>query len=873
MARTHDRYSEMRRFEATPEPRPEPRRSHRKSAHCSADTLQFVVQKHAASHLHYDFRLELDGALKSWAIPKGPSLDPLDKRMAIHVEDHPLGYADFEGVIPPGNYGAGTVIVWDRGIWIPSEDAEKGYEQGKLKFELRGSKLRGHWTLVRTRRYSGKSESWLLIKERDDAARDASQFNILEAMPNSVLNTRHEPRPTVATARHLKSKMQSKRSRRASAGEAKRIALPAHAFEAPQPLSIAPQLATLLKTPPQGDWLYEVKFDGYRLLSRLRASGDIHLFTRNGNDWTPKLRSLQHALAQLDLGPVWLDGEIVVSDGNGVPNFQMLQNAFEVGAEQTIHYCVFDILYYHGYDLRASPLRERREFLRKLLPTSTTSPVQFSENFAIPIGQLLRAACRMSLEGVIGKRADSPYTSARSPDWIKLKCNLRQEFVIVGFTDSGANDRSIGALLLGVHTEGGKLRYAGKVGTGFTRQSMLELRRKLVPLTTARAPIDLAKASVELAHWVKPKLLAQIEFSQWTEGGLIRHASFQGLRDDKPARAIIREEPADADENDTMTTTANSPRSRRAETKISMISGEHNDIKLAGVRISHPERVIDAQSGTTKLQLAQYYSGVANALLPHLRARPVSLVRAPNGVGGELFFQKHMESLRRAAIKELDTALLPDHPPLLEIASRNALIGCAQMNVIEFHTWNATTRHIEQPDRMLFDLDPGAGIEWQQMREAASLMRELLDQLQLRSFIKTSGGKGLHIVVPLKPQADWETVKSFSAAVARHMATTLPQIFVAKSGPANRVERIFIDYLRNTRGATTVAAFCARARPGLGISMPFAWDELETISGGAHWRIDNVDAEVVARQQQSWRGYSTVRQTLARALQRLPKAR
>jgi bifunctional non-homologous end joining protein LigD len=567
-----------------------------------------------------------------------------------------------------------------------------------------------------------------------------------------------------------------------------------------------------------------------------------------------------------------------------------LQNAFEAAQPAPIVYMLFDILYYRGNDLREAPLRERRDLLRVLLQDGGDSILHFSEHIEAKASELLDTACNMRVEGLIGKRADSSYQSGRTRDWIKLKCLQRQEFVIGGYTDaSNKNVRAIGALLLGVHDEQGNLRYAGKVGTGFTQRSAVELHEKLQPLQTAKSSfadrIRQSQVRQSQVHWVKPALLAEIEFSAWTDDGHIRHSSFQGLRTDKPAAAITREMAAHIDDNvisperepqvsskrkvSAMKTTAKTAPAQRARATRSTAARNHAEV--AGIAISHPDRVIDDSSGTTKLELAHYYENVAPQLLAHLKDRPVSLVRAPAGVGGEVFFQKHHGNLRIPELTELDPSLLPGHPPLIAIDSLAALIHCVQMNVVEFHTWNARLAHSEQPDRMVFDLDPGAGIVWRQLVEAAQLMKGMLDELRLKCFLKTSGGKGLHIIVPLAPRDGWQQVRDFSEMLVRHMAQTLPQLFVATSGPKNRVGRIFIDYLRNNRGSTTAAAFSARLRPGLGVSAPLAWDELNDIESSSQWHVGNIDADVAATRARCWRNYARVKQTLTRAYKILQK--
>ncbi|MGY2485487.1 DNA ligase D [Cupriavidus sp. CP313] len=849
-----DKYRRMRDFGATPEPGGGAART-RSKPRKRAGELSFVIQKHAARQLHYDFRLELGGALKSWAVPKGPSLDPGDKRMAIHVEDHPLDYAGFEGVIPAGHYGAGTVIVWDRGTWLPVGDAEAGYRAGKLKFELRGEKLHGHWTLVRMHGSQQKEQdAWLLIKERDEAAVPASEFDVVEALPDSVLGgTQRKP-----AAKRAKTSQPPDEAAPDAHSMAKSLKPPRGAPRAALPLALAPQLATLVEQPPSDAqaWRYEIKFDGYRLLARIDGK-DVRLFTRQGHDWTSKLRALARDVGTLGLPDGWLDGEIVVLGKHGATDFQALQNAFDTARVEGIQYFVFDLPYFAGHDLRKVPLVERRALLRRIFAHNTSPRLQFSEDFEASPADMLEAACRMKLEGVIGKRADAGYVSARSSTWIKLKCTLRQEFVVAGFTDPKGSRASIGSLLLGVHDSGGRLRYAGNVGTGFDTRTLAALRTQLDALRAGSAPFESVPAGVK-GHWVRPKLVAEVSFGSWTREGRVRHAVFHGLRTDKPARAVSVERPA----------------APAAKGKPAAKAAKHATAAGGKVAISHAGRVIDTASGLTKSDLVRYYERAAPLMLPHLRGRPIAMVRAPSGVGGAQFFQRHGDTLRVDGLNVLDPGLWPGHPALLEIVSAEALVAAAQLNVVEFHTWNASKRSIDRPNRIVFDLDPGEGVPWAQMQEAAALMKALLDKLGLASFLKTSGGKGLHVVVPITPRAGWDEVKAFAHDAVRHVAATIPQRFVAKSGPRNRVGKIFIDYLRNGVGATTVAAFSARARPGLGVSMPVWWEELDSLQGAAQWTVANAGPRLDAlAADDPWADYARTRQAITRAAARLARAR
>ena len=805
----------------------------------------FVIQKHAASRLHYDFRLELDGVLVSWAVPKGPSFDPSDKRMAIHVEDHPLSYGDFEGTIPPKQYGAGTVIVWDKGRWEPVGDPAKGLAQGKLVFALHGQKMAGLWELVKIAKPGDRQEAWLLFKKRDEFARPRSEYDVVTALPDSVIA---KPIPVPApVAPTLKPSAQ------------------AHL-----PAKLAPQLATLATgVPATGHWLFELKFDGYRLLTRVE-NGQARLITRGGHDWSDKMPELVKGIERLGIKSAWLDGEIVVLGDDGAPNFNALQSAFthHQGTDEIVYF-LFDVPFLNGQDLRDVPLLARRQQLKALIDAKGREPIRFSDAFEADPAAILQSACRLKMEGVIAKRADAPYTSSRSENWLKLKCKQRQEFVVCGYTDRSDGRAQIGSLLLGVHGQDGQLVSVGSVGTGWSTQEAQDLRVALSKLQQAQAPFAAgvtkpgrwSRRVLGSERWVKPRLVAEVEFAEWTSDGQIRHASYVALRSDKPAKAIVREVAKTLEDSATMPSSSSSSSSSSSKASAATTVGK--------VKVSHGERVIDAASGTTKLDLVRYYESVADWILPHLKGRPCSLVRGPDGVGGQLFFQKHGGAIGIPGVKELDPALWPEHEALLEVASVPALLGAAQMNVIEFHTWNSRSRNIDKPDRMVFDLDPGEGTPWAHVQEAAMLVRSFLTELGLASWLKTSGGKGLHVVVPLTPRLAADTVKAFSKVIVQHLATTIPARFVAKSGPANRVGKLFVDYLRNGHGATTAAAFSARSRPGLGVSMPVAWEELSTLKSGAHWMVSNARDRLSFQPNDPWADYWTHKQTLSAAMKAL----
>ena len=841
MATSLSAYWKKRDFAVTSEPRGKLTRP--------GKALSFVIQKHAARRLHYDFRLELDGTLKSWAVPKGPSLDPSVKRMAVHVEDHPLEYGKFEGIIPPGQYGAGTVIVWDRGAWVPVGDPREGYRAGRLKFDLHGEKLRGRWNLVRMKgRAQERQEPWLLIKEADEEARPAAEYDIVEALPDSVGSGTRKPARAKA-----KPKPKAK-------PKAKSQAIPPGAVRAGLPLAFAPQLATLVEEAPKGDdWIYELKFDGYRVVARVEGR-DVRLFTRNGNDWTARIRGLAKELAGMGIASAWLDGEIVVVNDKGVPDFQALQRAFDSSSTSDIVYYAFDLPYFGGYDLRRVPLVERRALLKQVLEKSPSDHVRYSDHFEGPAQRLLEAACEKGLEGLIGKRSGAPYTSTRSTAWIKLKCSRRQEFVVAGWTDPKGSRTGFGSLLLGLHDDQGRYIFAGNVGTGFDEALLKSIKAKLDAIAIDQHPFDEKPPRDVKGHWVRPKLVAEVSFTEWTADGRIRHPVFHGLRTDKAPEAIMKEKalesPAPAPKK-----AASSPKAKA--------SGK---AQVAGLAVSNPERVIDPSTGFTKLDLVAFYDSIADQILAHLADRPVTLVRAPSGIAGQHFFQKHADTLQIPGIRSLDPGLWPGHDPLIVIDSRKALVAAAQMNVVEFHTMNATEHAIDKPDRIIFDLDPGEGVGWRQMLEGTALMKQMLDLLGLQGFLKTSGGKGLHVVVPLEPRLGWDETKDFSEAVVVHLAKTLPQLFVAKSGARNRVGRIFVDYLRNSHAASTIAAFSARARPGMGVSVPLRWDELEGLKSSSQWTIATVKERLAKLKADPWKDYEKSRQSLAAAMKLMAAA-
>ncbi|TCG04486.1 DNA ligase D [Paraburkholderia steynii] len=833
---TLSRYRKKRNFLVTPEPAPSA------SNLPAGQNLRFVVQKHWASRLHYDFRLEHDGVLLSWAVPKGPCYDPKEKRMAIRVEDHPVDYSDFEGTIPKKQYGAGSVIAWDRGTWEPVDDPKAGMSAGKLVFRLHGEKLAGLWELVRISKPGDRQDQWMLFKKRDEWARPLADFDVIKALPDSV--TTH-PLGLIED--------REPKSGRARSGAEPDLDLAA-AIAAPLPATLEPQRATLASSlPVGGDWITETKLDGYRILARV-DKGRVRLFTSGGHDWTKKLAGLAVEVERLPVSSGWLDGEIVVLK-DGLPDFGALQDAIDGAANQDIVFFLFDMPYLDGKDLRNVPLWTRRALLSGVLE-GERERIRFSQDFEAPPAQVFEAAAGLGLEGLMLKRRDAPYESGRTQTWLKAKCRLRQELVICGFTARGGKDGEVGSLLLGYYEsseqggrEGSKLHDAGSVGTGWDARTGRDLWGRLAPLETDSAPFDIvvtrsrrwSRRAAGSERWVRPELVAEVEFAEWTANGVVRQASFKGLRMDKPARRVVREG------GQTLT---RAPATSR-------------------IKVTHPERIIDPASGMTKLDLARYYESVAAWILPHLKDRPVAMVRAPDGIEGEQFFQKHVERTGMPGVKAHDRKLWPNHPPLLTIDTVDALMSAAQMNAVEFHTWNSTVRRIDKPDRVIFDLDPGEGVKWTHVQEAALLVQTLLNELGLQAWLKTSGGKGLHVVVPLTPRLDYDAVKAFSKAFVRHLAKTIPERFSATSGAANRIGKVYVDYLRNGMAQTTAAAFSARARRGMGVSVPVSWEQLSELKSGAQWTVQTAREYLSFETQDPWATYWTTAQSLASASRRL----
>ncbi|MGH7074050.1 MAG: DNA ligase D [Stellaceae bacterium] len=833
-------YAAKRRFNRTPEP----------AGHIATrQGHAFVVQKHAARRLHFDFRLELDGVLKSWAVAKGPSLDLAVRRLAVGVEDHPLDYGGFEGVIPAGEYGGGTVMLWDRGSWEPVGDAKKDYAAGRLKFILHGARMKGGWMLVRMKPRSPKEshENWLLIKERDDEARPGEADALIDAETESVASGQ-----SMAGIRDAKDARVWRSNRSTPAASGGRATPPAslNRITGAKPGKlldfVAPALARFVATPPDGaDWLHEIKIDGYRVHCR-RAGEDVRLLTRTGQDWTRRFGTIADAVRALPGREFALDGEIAVFDDDGRSNFGRLQEALSANRQERLALVAFDLLHLDGIDLGAAPLIQRKGVLETLLKgVADPARLRYSDHQEGHGAALLRHACELNLEGIVSKRAESPYRSGRGGDWLKAKCVARQEFVIGGFTEGkGARRGAIGALLLGWY-DGDRLVYAGRVGTGFSDAAAHDLKAKLARIATSRPPFAAVPAAARRgARWVKPKRVCEVTYRAVTQGGQLRQASFQGLREDKPAKQVTFER-------------ARKPAPGRRK--------RDPPNEVAGVTISHPDRIVFPDAGVTKLALAQYYAAVSDAILPEIAGRPLSLLRCPEGIGGQCFFQKHfatgVKSLERVAIKEHRG--VRDYVVVREIGDLIALI---QEGVVEIHPWGARADDPETPDRLVFDLDPAPEIAFAAVIRAAFEVRDLLGKAGLTTFVKTTGGKGLHVVVPLARKLGWAPAKAFARGVAEALAAARPGAYTANPLKRARHGKIFIDYLRNDRGATAVAPYVVRARPGAPVAMPVAWEALTKRFQPNRFTLATVPRLLAARPADPWRGIGDLDQRLSLAM-------
>ncbi len=843
-------YRRKRRFGETPEPDDE-----RRSA--VARRPIFVVQLHHASARHYDFRLEADGVLKSWAVPKGPSLRVGEKRLAVEVEDHPLSYATFEGDIPEGHYGAGHVDVYDHGTWACDGDPLEAIAAGKVDFVLHGSRLKGGWKLVRTN-VKGKQHQWLLIKRDDEEARDTDADALLEeVVPPKRTSTKTAKKTTSTTIKKTSSTRTSRTTKRvarrnADARWAKRALSLEHARDTPYPHDFKPQLTDHRDSAPDGEaWLHEIKWDGYRLLADVR-DGMVALRSRNGLNWTDDFPEVVQAIEALPVTDLRLDGELVVLDAQGRSDFTGLQKVIDGTAKQPLRYVVFDMPGVAGVDISRAPLLGRKTLLKDLLG-DTPGTLAYSDHVLDHGPAVFEASGKAGFEGIISKRVDAPYVNARSPSWVKVKHENTDEFLVVGYTDPKGSRSGFGSLLMATPDKGG-LRYVGRVGTGFDDAKLAAMHRQLKALDTDKAAIELPshvpfKASS--VHWVEPTLVAEVAFRGWAKEGLLRQASFKRLREDKTAKdlgAAASAVPAKA---------AKAAKATKAPAKAN-VSAPAAD----GVNISHPERMVFAKAKLTKGDVADYYRQMARWILPEVARRPLSLLRCPDGVDKQCFFQKHHGTGLGDAVEAIPLEQKSGREDYLYIEDAEGLLQLVQMNTLELHPWGASVDDPEHPDRLVFDLDPGEGVTWAAIKAAARDVRDRLQEIGLESFVRLSGGKGLHVVVPLKPKADWAQAKDFCGSFAQAMAEHAPDRYVATMSKAKRNGVIFIDWLRNARGATSVCSWSLRARPSAGVAVPLRWEELGRVSAADAFPLPKALQRAQKLKKDPWEGIDQIKQVL-----------
>jgi bifunctional non-homologous end joining protein LigD len=900
-------YRRKRKFDVTAEPR---------GRQARGKGNQFVIQKHAASRLHYDLRLEHDGVMKSWAVTRGPSLVPGDKRLAVQVEDHPIEYNEFEGTIPQGEYGGGTVMIWDRGQWFPEGDPEKGLKKGHLDFRLEGEKLHGRWHLVRMhRRPNEKKDNWLLIKAHDEWQRDSKDPDILEEQDRSVVSGRsipeiaegkgktrvwHSNRPVKENVKAGATRVSSAPAKRQSTPKTRRAA-PAKKGRAakatkskkkskardPLPDFVPPALATLRETPPTGSgWVHEIKFDGYRIQARLNH-GDVRLLTRKGLDWKNKFPNIADAVAALPADTALIDGEIVVEDASGHSNFSMLQAALKEGRVDRFVYYVFDLLYLDGRDLRDLPLIERKAALKHLIEEAEIpgKAIRYSEHFEEDGAVVLRQACSMQLEGIVSKRIDAPFRSGRVETFIKTKCANAQEFVVGGYSPSTVMPRAIGALAVGYY-DNGRFNYAGRIGTGYSQATARDLWKRLHPLEVKTPPFDQIPAAERRrrdVNWVEPKMVIESNFRGWTGDGLVRQAAFKGVREDKPAKEVVREAPAAVDKSVNSSDDHAETRSAAEATKVMAKKSKvvtkaakparpaaktpakkpaarsAKPWKEGDVKFTHPDRVYWVDVGITKQDLADYYRGVWDWMAPHVIDRPLSLVRCPDGTKGECFFQKHASA--GLTEKNLRTVIDKNRRQIIAVEDLDGLLSLVQAGVLEVHVRGSLIDRLDLCDRIVFDLDPGEGVGWPDIVKAARDVHARLAAIKLESFVKLSGGKGLHVVVPIVG-TDWDTTKTFVQAFALSMAADDPERYVAKMTKSIRGGKIFVDYLRNSLEQTSVAAYSTRARPGAPVSVPVTWQELGRTTGGNQYTVLNIMKRLKGLKHDPWQDIGRIKQRL-----------
>ncbi len=824
-------YNRKRDFKITREPSGKTATQVRKAV---KKKLIFVVQEHHASHLHYDFRLELDGVLKSWAVPKGPSMDPGERRLAVEVEDHPLAYATFSGTIPKGQYGGGEVYIWDKGTWEMEGDAHEGLKKGKLEFKLKGKKLHGHFLLVKTHYAPGnKKNNWLLIKRSDEEEVEPTKKVKKKMLLKRSSERSFDEETKTANTKKLPSKKKSSSSKKGSLKDDH------------WPGFIDPQLPLLVDSPPsEKGWFHEMKFDGYRLQAHIQG-GVVSLFTRNGHDWTEKFPHIAESLMEMDVTNAIFDGEAVVLDKDGKSNFQLLQNSLSDKSDQAIRLFLFDLMYLDGEDLREKPLSERKKLLKELIP-ELHPIVKYSDHVLQKGDEFFRMSCKYELEGIVSKEADAPYVSGRGRLWCKTKCSKRQEFIIGGFTEGkGGRSEDLGALLLGVHDKG-KLRYVGKVGTGFNEKTLKDLKKQLSHLYHDETPFDLNSPTGKGIHWVEPELIVEINFSNWTNEKILRNPVFLGLRSDKDQKDITIEKET----------------SLKKKTKKSK-QVTKKEVTLDDVTLSHPDKILFRTEKITKQQIAHYYAEVSDFMLEAMGDRPLSLVRCPNGSEKQCFFQKHPTMgkvpphLTGFKVKEKKKSEI-----YLALNSYQGLKQLVQLNSYEIHTWNCNYQNLMAPDQIVIDFDPDEDLTFKDVIKAAQTLKKMLDKLKLKSFVKLSGGKGVHVHIPFDPDYTWDEVKAFSKALADQMEANEPDKYLSNMSKKLRKGKIFVDYLRNGFGSTAVAPYSLRSRKISAVAMPIEWSELPKIKSSDQFTLKKALLKIKNRKKDPWKDFFKVKQKI-----------
>jgi bifunctional non-homologous end joining protein LigD len=826
-----DEYRRKRNFKQTPEPPPERPTTVRNKQ------LSYCIQKHAATRLHYDFRLEHDGVLLSWAVTRGPSLNPADKRLAVRTEDHPLSYGNFEGTIPKDQYGGGTVMLWDRGTWEPTYDPHAGLKKGHLAFTLKGERLRGSWDLVRMHgaRNNDKHENWLLIKSKDnEACTEPSGEQFLEDLSTSVKTGR----TMEAIARGEKPVSTTKKRSSPRDAEALRELLRKYP---------GVHLATLVAQPPEGkQWLHEVKYDGYRLLGFL-AGSEVALRTRNGLDWTDKFPSIADSIRKLKAKDAVVDMEAVIPDASGKTSFQRLQGALsDAGNAKRIMAYVFDLLHCDAQRLTELTIIERKAKLKVLLQDSGPGKaLNFSEHVVGQGKEIYEKSCALGLEGVVSKLADGPYVIGRGRSWLKSKCTKSQEFIVLGYSNARSGGRALGAVYLGYYKDG-KLSYAGKVGTGFTMRGARELTLRVEPLAASKPVLsradmrDVGAAEWKSIHWVKPQLLCEVSFTEWTSDGSIRHPSFKGLREDKKASEVGREKEKEV------------KRTPGPKKSVPNGSASANGLVLHGVAITHPDRVISEEGHVTKGELAEYYAAAAPYLLRRIRRHPLSILRCPGGIDGECFYQRNPHKVLGGNVHPYKFRHKGKVYNYFYIEDEKGLMELVQMGTVEIHPWGATIDAIDYPDRMIFDLDPAPDVPFEAVKLAAQDLRKRLEKMQLKTLPVCTGGKGLHVIVPMAGKDKWPDVKSFAGDVAMEMVNSAPTVYVATMTKAKRTNKIFIDFFRNDYTATATTEFGVRARPGLPVAVPLNWKDLDSLESANQFHMPDVLKRFKTRKPPYW---------------------